>query len=74
MKQPMTHIRVTAYAEDNGGFVPGAYYVFESSQRGASGWREVITFRHDEPNPIPRHQIVFLDNKIGSFSWDGCTL
>ena len=57
-------IRVTSYAEDNGGFVPGAYYVFESSQGGATDWHEVITFRHDDRNPIPRHQIIFLDNKI----------
>lgn len=61
---PSFHIRVTAYAEDHGGFVPGAYYVFESSSDEGNGWREIFTFRHDDPNPIPRQQVVFLDNNI----------
>ena len=29
-------IRVTAYAEENGGFVGGAYYVFQSSPAGSN--------------------------------------
>jgi len=58
-------IRVTAYAEDNGGFVAGAYYLFESAPIGSTNWREVMTFRHDDPIPIPRDQVRFLGDQIG---------
>ena len=56
-------IRVTAYAE-NGGFVAGAYYVFESTPTGTEGWTRITTFRHDDPVPIPRNQVRFVSEDI----------
>lgn len=58
-------IRVTAYAEENGGFVGGAYYVFESAPVQSDSWREIMTYRHDDPDPIPRDQVRFVKDKIG---------
>src|SRR5436853_3272886 len=50
-------IRVDRHFEENGGFVAGAYYVFRSSPTGSDAWRDIMTFRHDDPNPIPRDQV-----------------
>ena len=50
-------IRVTAFDESGAGMVPGAYYKFESAQGAGPDWREVMTFRHDGPVPIPRDQV-----------------
>jgi hypothetical protein len=58
-------VRITAYAEKNGGFVAGAYYVFQSAQSGANAWHEIMTFRHDDPVRIPREQVRFVQDKIG---------
>jgi hypothetical protein len=58
-------VSVVAYAEENGGFVPGAYYVFRSSRLRSDTWREIMTVRHDDPDPIPRDQIRFLNEQIG---------
>jgi hypothetical protein len=57
-------IRVTAYAEENGGFVGGAYYVFQSAKVGSDDWSEIMTFRHDDPVPIPRDQVRFSNDQI----------
>lgn len=57
-------VRVISYAEKNGGFVPGAYYVFESSPVMTAQWREIMVFRHDDPIPIPRNQIHFMNERI----------
>jgi len=57
-------IRVTAYGEDNAGMDAGAYYVFESKRTGTNEWHEFMTFRHDDPVPIPREQIRFTGNRI----------
>jgi hypothetical protein len=58
-------VRVTAYAEENAGFVGGAYYVFECTPRGSDTWREIMTFRHDDPVPIPREHVRFVNDQIG---------
>jgi len=58
-------VGVTAYAEENGGFVPGAYYVFRSITAGSDNWQEIFTFRHDDPVPIPYQQVRFLNDKVG---------
>jgi hypothetical protein len=58
-------IGVRVYPEENGGFVPGAYYVFRSAQLTSDGWQEIFTFRHDDPVPIPQKQIHFVSDKIG---------
>src|SRR2546421_5602863 len=57
-------IRVTAYAEENAGFVGGAYYVFESAPAGSNDWGKIVTVRHDDPIPIPRQQIRFVSDKV----------
>ncbi|NOT58764.1 MAG: hypothetical protein HOP19_00925 [Acidobacteria bacterium] len=58
-------IRVSRYAERNGGLVPGAYYVFQSAPLNSEKWRDIMTFRHDDPNPIPRDQIRFVNDNVG---------
>ncbi|MFL6230476.1 MAG: hypothetical protein ACJ741_17020 [Pyrinomonadaceae bacterium] len=58
-------VSVTAYAQENGGFVGGAYYVFRSSAVDSTDWREIMTFRHDDPVAIPREQVHFVNKKIG---------
>jgi hypothetical protein len=58
-------VSVIAYAEENGGFVGGAYYVFRSAAVGSDDWREIMTFRHDDPIAIPRQQVQFVNEKIG---------
>jgi hypothetical protein len=58
-------IRVDRHFEENGGFVAGAYYVFRSSPTASDAWRDIMTFRHDDPNPIPRDQVRFLNDRIG---------
>src|SRR5215475_10778411 len=58
-------VRVNRHAEENGGFVAGAYYVFQSAPMGSDQWRDVMIFRHDDPDPIPRDQIRFLNENIG---------
>jgi photosystem II stability/assembly factor-like uncharacterized protein len=56
-------IRVTAYAEENGGFVGGAYYLFQATPSDSDAWRDIFTFRHDDPVAIPRDQVRFVNDK-----------
>ncbi|CAN5151266.1 hypothetical protein BH18ACI2_BH18ACI2_20850 [soil metagenome] len=58
-------VRVNMHAEANGGFVPGAYYVFQSAPSDSGQWREVMTFRHDDPVAIPREQVGFVNDRVG---------
>lgn len=64
-------IRVDRHAERNGGFVPGAYYVFQSASADSDQWREIMTFRHDDPVEIPREQVRFASEQVAyvSMSW-----
>ena len=55
-------IRVRAFAEDGWG-PAGAYYVFESARHGSNNWQAIMTFRHDDPVPIPREQIRFVNDR-----------
>ena len=57
-------LRAEAFAEKNGGFVPGAYYVFSSAPNGAGTWRTVMTFRHDDTVPIPRQQLRIMSKNF----------
>lgn len=57
-------VRVRRYEEQNGGFVGGGYYVFESAQLGSDNWGKIMTFRHDDPVPIPREQVRFVNDRI----------
>jgi hypothetical protein len=58
-------IRVTSYAEENGGIVAGAFYVVRSSAARSDDWQEIMTFRHDDPVAIPREQVRFVNDRIG---------
>lgn len=55
-------IVVTAYAEKNS-FVPGAYYSFEAVD-GSNHRVPIMTFRHDDPVPINKKGVVFLNGDI----------
>jgi hypothetical protein len=57
-------IRVTAHPEE-GGFVGGAYYVFQSAGGGGDEWREIMVVHHDDPVKIPRKQVRFVGDQIG---------
>lgn len=57
-------IRVRAHAEVGGGFVPGAYYVFESAPVSTGNWRKIMVYRHDDPMPIPRERVRFVSDRI----------
>jgi hypothetical protein len=57
-------VRVENRAE-NWAVVPGAYYVFQSMPPGATEWREIMTFREDDPRSIPRESIRFLNERVG---------
>jgi hypothetical protein len=58
------NIRVTAHKEENGGFVPGAYYRFECLPAGADAWTEIVTFRHDDPGSIPCEQVRRVNDEV----------
>lgn len=61
---PSFQIRVVAHAERFSGVVGGAYYVFSAKRRGANQWHEFMTFRHDDPVPIPRENTRFVAQNI----------
>ena len=57
-------IRIDRHAERNGGFVPGAYYVFQSATSDSDAWREITTYRFDDPINIPRENVRFANEKV----------
>ena len=57
-------LRIDRHSEENA-FVGGAYYVFQSASIGSDNWREIFTARHDDPNPIPRENLQFVNPQIG---------
>ena len=59
---PTFTVRISAYPEKNGGFVAGAYYRFESPSSDRKDWVTVMQFRHDDPVPIPRENVKFLNS------------
>src|SRR5213080_998106 len=56
-------IRVDNHAEEHA-FLPGAYYVFRSAPAGSDSWRDIMTFRHDDPGPIRREQVRFVNDRV----------
>lgn len=58
-------IRVNRHAEENGGFVGGAYYVFQAAKQDSDNWTEIMVVRHDDPIDIPRKQLRFVNDQIG---------
>lgn len=58
-------IRIDRHAEANGNFfVPGAYYVFQSTASDSDQWREIMTLRHDDPVDIPREHVRFANDRV----------
>ncbi|MEA2205544.1 MAG: hypothetical protein QOE77_2320 [Blastocatellia bacterium] len=57
-------VRVTTYGE-KALINPGAYYVFRSAPIGSESWREIMNLKFDDPVPIPREQIRFVNDRIG---------
>ena len=58
-------VRVDAFHEANGGFVPGAYFTFLSAPNGSNKWEKIMTFRHDDPIEIRKNQVRLVDDKVG---------
>lgn len=56
-------IRITAYKEE-GVYLPGTYYVFESTAMGTDRFTEFMVFRHDDRPGIPRDQVRFVDKAV----------
>jgi len=57
-------IRITAYSE-KGVWLPGAYYVFESSPVSSNEWREFMTVRADDPNQILHDAARIINEQAG---------
>ncbi|MGH9932195.1 MAG: hypothetical protein ACREA9_23585 [Pyrinomonadaceae bacterium] len=55
-------VRATAYRE-KALIIPGAYYVFQSAPIGSEKWQEIMTLKFDDPIPIPREQIRFVNER-----------
>lgn len=58
-------LRVKMHTEKGFRLVGGAIYVFESAATGSESWKEIMTVRHDDPNPIPRKQVRFVNDQVG---------
>ena len=58
-------IRINKHTEKNGGFVAGAYFIFQSASKEKEDWKEIMTIRHDDPIAIPRQQVRFLNEQTG---------
>lgn len=41
------------------------YYIFDSAPSGSNSWREVVRLLHDEPIPLPKNQIRFVNDEVG---------
>ena len=57
---PAFTIRLSAFHEENGGFVPGAYYRFESLPRDGKASVQAMEFRHDDDVPLPSQNVRFV--------------
>src|SRR6478672_5496538 len=56
-------IKVSAFPEQDGGFVSGRYYRFESLPQGGKDWVTAMQFRHDDPVPIPKQNVRFVASR-----------
>jgi hypothetical protein len=55
-------VKITALDEE-GIYMPGAYFVCESAPIDSNKWREFIAFRIDDANYIPREQFRFVNEQ-----------
>jgi hypothetical protein len=62
-------VKITRYEE--GVWTGGANYVFQSAFVGSDEWKQIMTVRQDDPVPIPRRQVHFIDDQIG-YVFMGC--
>lgn len=46
-------------------FLPRYYYDFESQVGGENRWRSITTLLLDDPVPVPRNQVRFVNDDIG---------
>jgi hypothetical protein len=44
--------------------VCGAYYLFQSANVGSDNWKEIFIAHHDDPNPIPRENLQFVNSQV----------
>lgn len=69
-------IKAIAYEEEGIIKLPmgGAYYEYQSAPINSENWQEIITIRHDDPNPISKDKIYFVNDQIGYFymNYDYC--
>jgi hypothetical protein len=56
-------IRVDNHTEEHA-FLPGAYYVFRAAPIDSDAWRDIMTFRYDDPGPIRRDQVQFINDRV----------
>jgi len=56
-------IRVQMFSEEGAGFVLGGYYVFQSADMDSDKWADIVTYKQDDPNPIPCDHVRFLGDK-----------
>ena len=59
-------VRLSAFDEENGWPVPGAYYRFESLLHDGKGSVLAMEFRHDDPVPLPSQNVRFV---TGDFAY-----
>ena len=60
---PAFTVRISAFPEEHGGFVAGAYYRFESRPSDGKNWVTAMEFRHYDPVPIPKQNVRFLSTR-----------
>lgn len=58
-------IRVNKHAEENGGFVAGAYFAFQAAPKAQEHWVDIMMCRHDDLVDIPRQQVRFVSDYAG---------
>ncbi len=57
-------LRIDKHSEENA-FLAGAFYVFQSTSSGSDSWQQIMVYRHDDANPIPRDQVRFVTDHAG---------
>jgi hypothetical protein len=59
-------VQILQYDEQGAFPAPaGAYYLFRSAIDASDSWNEIMTFRHDDPVPIPKDHVRFVDARVG---------
>jgi hypothetical protein len=56
-------VRATAFHE-TGVYLPGAYFAFQTAAVGSAEWNEFAVFRVDDPIPIARDSLRFINERV----------